>query len=84
MIDAGGYQAGVGAALLGERAGALDILNGADRAARLALLACARMLREPLPIEKVGGLLKSPDKLLALAAVDGNPGNPLRELGHVG
>src|SRR5262245_3955835 len=68
LVDAGGYQAGVGAALLGDQAGALDILSGADRAARLALLACARMLREPLPIEKVGGLLKSPDKLLALAA----------------
>ncbi|HKC86259.1 MAG TPA: HEAT repeat domain-containing protein, partial [Blastocatellia bacterium] len=68
LVDAGGYQAGVGAALLGDQAGALEILSGADRAARLALLACARMLREPLPIEKVGGLLKSPDKLLALAA----------------
>ncbi len=68
LVDAGGYQAGVGAAVLGDQAGALEILSGADRAARLALLACARMLRQPLPIEKVGGLLKSPDRLLALAA----------------
>ena len=68
LVVAGGYQAGVGAALLGDQESALDILNGADRAARLALLACARMLREPLPVEKVGALLKSPDKLLALAA----------------
>ena len=68
LVDAGGYQAGVGAALLGEQGGELDVLNGADRAARLALLACARMVREPLPVEKVGALLKSPDKLLALAA----------------
>jgi hypothetical protein len=68
LTGAGGYQAGVGAALLDDQAGALDILNGADRAARLALLACARMMRESLPVEEVGGLLKSPDKMLALAA----------------
>src|SRR5262245_9176694 len=67
LVAAGGYQAGAGASLLGDQASALDILNGADRAARLALLACARMLREPLPVEKVGALLKSSDKLLALA-----------------
>jgi hypothetical protein len=68
LVAAGGYQAGVGAALLGDQASALDILKGADRAARLALLACARMAREPLPVETAGALLKSPDKLLALAA----------------
>jgi hypothetical protein len=68
LVDAGGYQAGVGAALLGDQSSELDILNGKDRAARLALLVCARMLREPLPVEKAGALLKSPDKLLALAA----------------
>jgi len=68
LVDAGGYQAGVGAALLGDQASALDILKGADRAARLALLACARMAREPLPVETAAALLKSPDKLLALAA----------------
>jgi hypothetical protein len=68
LVDAGGYRAGIGAALLGDQSSALDILNGADRAAKLALLACARMLREPLPVEKAGALLKSPDKLLAPAA----------------
>jgi hypothetical protein len=68
LVAAGGYQAGVGVALLGDQASALDILNGKDRAARLALLACARMSREPLPVEQVGALLKSTDKLLALAA----------------
>src|SRR5262245_23857939 len=68
LVVAGGYQSGVGAALLGDQASALDILNGDDRAARLALFACARMLREPLPVEKVGAILKSSDKLLALAA----------------
>ena len=68
LVVAGGYQSGVGAALLGDQASALDILNGDDRAARLALFACARMLREPLPVEKVGAFLKSSDKLLALAA----------------
>src|SRR5262245_60845989 len=68
LVDAGGYQAGAGAALLGDQASAHDILKGADRAARAALLACARMMREPLPVETVGALLKSPEKLLALAA----------------
>jgi len=68
LVAAGGYQAGVGAALLGDQSSELDILKGNDRAARLALLACARMLREPLPVDKTGALLKSTDKLLALAA----------------
>ncbi|HKQ77966.1 MAG TPA: hypothetical protein VJ810_29990 [Blastocatellia bacterium] len=68
LVVAGGYQSGIGAAVLGDQPSALDILNGDDRAARLALLACARMLREPLPVDKVGALLKSSDKLLALAA----------------
>jgi hypothetical protein len=68
LVVAGGYQSGVGAALLGDQASELDILNGDDRAARLALFAFARMLREPLPVEKVGAFLKSSDKLLALAA----------------
>jgi hypothetical protein len=68
LVAAGGYQAGVGAALLGDQSSELDILKGNDRAAQLALLACARMLREPLPVDKTGALLKSTDKLLALAA----------------
>jgi hypothetical protein len=68
LVDAGGYQAGAGAALLGDQSGALDILNGADRAAKVALFAFARMLRESLPVEKAGAMLKSPDKLLSLAA----------------
>src|SRR5262245_56160848 len=68
LVLGGGYQSGIGAALLGDQPSALDILNGDDRAARLALLACARMLREPLPVDQVGALLKSTDKLLALAA----------------
>src|SRR5262249_2291948 len=68
LVAAGGYQAGAGAALLGDQSRELDILKGADRAAQVAVLACARMLREPLPVDKTGALLKSPDKLLALAA----------------
>ncbi len=68
LANAGGYQSGIGAALIGDQASALDILNGDERAAKLALLACGRMLREPLPVEKVGASLKSSDKLLALAA----------------
>ncbi len=68
LVAAGGYQAGIGAALLGDQSNELDILNGKDRAARVALLVGARMLREPLLVEKAGALLKSPDKLLALAA----------------
>jgi HEAT repeat protein len=68
LAGAGGYQAGVGAALLGDQSIALEILNGDDRAAKLALLACARVLREPLPVGKAGELLKSPHKPLALAA----------------
>jgi hypothetical protein len=67
LVVAGGYQAGVGAALLGDQSSELDILKGNDRAAQLALLACARMLREPLPVDKAGALLKSTDKFLALA-----------------
>jgi hypothetical protein len=68
LIAAGGYQAGIGSALIGDQSIALDILSGGDRTAKLALLACARVLRQPLSVEKAGALLKSRDKLLALAA----------------
>lgn len=44
------------------------ILENEDEAAKTAALACARLIRSPLPVAKIAAFLKSRNKLLALAA----------------
>jgi len=63
-----GAARGVALALLGDQAGESETLEGSDKEAQLALLACARLAREPLPVAIVGKLLKNDDRNLALAA----------------
>ncbi|HKR23226.1 MAG TPA: hypothetical protein VJS17_11555, partial [Pyrinomonadaceae bacterium] len=63
-----GASQGAGAVLLDDALLADGILNGKDRAAKIGLLACSRMVQMPLPLALVGPLLGSKDPLLALAA----------------
>lgn len=59
---------GIAACLL-EQADDYDaILNGESVEAKTALFGCARLIRAPLPVERVAANLKSENKTLALAA----------------
>src|SRR5262245_1285419 len=68
LIKQGGYAAGVAAAILNDEREWKAILEGRDAKAQLALLACARHLRDKLPVELAGRLLGSPNRALAKAA----------------
>ena len=59
---------GISACLIEEVNDYEAILDSASDEAKTALLACARMIRAPLPIQRVAENLQSKDKLLALAA----------------
>jgi hypothetical protein len=63
-----GAVRGCAALLAGDLQQEIAVLEGADQAAQIALLAGARLIREPLPVDKVGRLLKKDAKDLALAA----------------
>ena len=68
-IRTGGQPAiGIAACLLEEPAAFDGILATGSDAAKTAALACARLIRAPLPVEKVAPLLKSPNRMLAVAA----------------
>ena len=67
LLSLGGYAAGISAAVLGDVGGQASILGSKDSEARIALLACARMVRDSLPFDSVGKLL-SQGGLLQLAA----------------
>jgi hypothetical protein len=68
LIKQGGYAAGVAAVILNDEREWQTILEGSDAKAQLALLACARHLRDKLPVELAGRLLGSPNRPLAKAA----------------
>jgi hypothetical protein len=68
LINQGGYAAGIGAVLSRDEARQQVILHGEDRAAQYALLACARLAREELPIEIVTKLYQVRDERVRLAA----------------
>jgi hypothetical protein len=68
LVKQGGHAAGVAAAILNDEREWKSALNGGDAKAQLALLACARLLRDKLPVELVGRLLDSPDRAMARAA----------------
>ncbi|PYT00851.1 MAG: hypothetical protein DMF63_05985 [Acidobacteria bacterium] len=59
---------GISACLLEDANDYEAILNGPSDATKTAMLACARLIRAPLPVEKVATHVHSKDKLLALAA----------------
>jgi HEAT repeats len=63
-----GYLSGIAAAVIDDQNGIKDLLAGKDSRAQLALLACARYLRDRLPIDLVGPLLSGRDRILAKAA----------------
>jgi HEAT repeat protein len=68
LIEQRGYAAGVAAAILKDEREWQTMLEGRDAKAQLALLACARYLRDKLPVELAGRLLGSPNRALANAA----------------
>lgn len=59
---------GISACLLEDPNDQQAILDGAGDETKTAFLACARLIRAPLPVPKVAAFLQSKDKLLALAA----------------
>ncbi|HKB37544.1 MAG TPA: hypothetical protein VKD72_13940, partial [Gemmataceae bacterium] len=66
--DKPGAGRGWAAILLGDARQAAAILDGTDEEAQLTLLAGARLIREPLPVAKVGRLLKKTARDVPLAA----------------
>lgn len=62
------YAVGVAACLLEDAADFDAILTTGSDPAKLALLACGRLIRAPLSVEKTSVLLRSPNRALALAA----------------
>lgn len=67
ILDKGGLGAGIAAALLSDSSSQAEILNGKDRKAQIALIACARLIRAPLPVDILGKLYKLNDTRLSLA-----------------
>jgi hypothetical protein len=68
LIKRGGYAAGIAAAILNDEREHRETLKGTDAKAHLALLACARYLRDKLPVELVARLLKSPNREMSKVA----------------
>lgn len=68
LAGAKGFASGVAAVLSAEDAQIGPILAGSAPVPKIALLVCARLAQQPLPIRTVAELLKSKDPLLALAA----------------
>ncbi len=68
VIKQGGQARGVAIALLGDSDSARETLESKDREAQRALLACARLVREQLPVDLAASLLARNDPALALAA----------------
>lgn len=59
---------GISACLLEDSNDYDSILNGKSEETKTALLACARLIRAPLPVQKVAANLQSANNLLALAS----------------
>jgi hypothetical protein len=68
LHNASPFARGIGACILNDADNYRTIISTADAATKMAIYGCARMVRGPLPLEKVEEDLKSPDKVLALAA----------------
>jgi HEAT repeats len=67
LIKQGGYATGIAAAILIDEREWKAALKGRDAKAQLALIACARYLRDKLPVDLVATLLNSPNRALAKA-----------------
>ncbi|HQU85550.1 MAG TPA: hypothetical protein PKY59_20620 [Pyrinomonadaceae bacterium] len=63
-----GLIGAVAACILEDENDILSAFHSEDLEKRIATLGCARLLRKPLPVPEVGGLMNSENKLLALAA----------------
>lgn len=63
-----GLASGVAACLLEDENDIVSAFHNENAETQSGTLACARLLRKPLPVREVGALLDSPNKLLALAA----------------
>ena len=68
LRGASGLARGIGACLAEDESDFLGILGQPDAEAQTAMFGCARLLRVKLPITEVETFLKSPNKLLAIAA----------------
>lgn len=68
LCEKDGSVLGVALVLLGDAKRYPAVLEGADVEAQRALLACARLIREPLPVPMVAELLKSKDERVSKAA----------------
>lgn len=81
--DRGGARSGIAACLIGAPERYARILDDSDPAAQRALLACARLVRVPLPVPKVGKLLKFANDGVAMAAesyLESEDSAPARQL----
>ncbi|MEO6393492.1 MAG: HEAT repeat domain-containing protein, partial [Pyrinomonadaceae bacterium] len=68
LVGAKGFASGVAAVLSADEAQIGPILAGSAPLPKIAMLVCARLAQQPLPVRAVAALLKSQDPLLALAA----------------
>ncbi len=67
-LSSGGTTAGLAAVLLGDRRAMIKLLSGDDPEALTAMLAAAALVREPLPIDRVGAWVAESGTLLGRAA----------------
>lgn len=63
-----GTAVGIAACLLDDTTEYIAILENGDNDTKTAMLACARLIRAPLPVAKVAENLKAPNELLKIAA----------------
>ncbi|MFN7976079.1 MAG: hypothetical protein U0166_27720 [Acidobacteriota bacterium] len=66
--ELGGAYSALAAVLLADHRRERDILDSGSTLERAMLLACARLAREPLPLDAVIAILPVPDRLLSAAA----------------
>src|SRR5204862_6623048 len=59
--------AGIASCLLEDASDQVAILEGAETETKIAMLACARLLRLPLPVDKVAANLNTPLAVLSVA-----------------
>jgi hypothetical protein len=59
---------GIAACLIEDENDIVSAFHSENAETQIGILACARLLRKPLPVQEVGALLDSPNKILALAA----------------
>jgi hypothetical protein len=67
LLAGGGTRAGIAAVLTGDQSALRRVLDGGDRQAQRALLACARLERVPIPIASVSTLFGHSPELDAAA-----------------